>query len=434
MISVYTVMMKHSLHNSLILHSVEPSQQLNELCIRIRASFEPPISEIRQALENYLSAGALPVGDTLNLSAQDERAVHAALAACAMIVQCKTHLERHTRLDPCFLKAWPGIWSWLQFFDQCYQRDKYGGSLGLEALLMISGTLQIMLLSKAVRNRLTSTPGVITLIVGHWKEEGHNPSVDRVFRMAGMARPFTTALDGLLIQDDWIWAPVIIMASGGAEAAAINAIKHLNDVLGEKPLDLETISLHISLIRNFCRSTELNFAMLNQGMVISIVKTLSWLETQPTRVADVKNMICACTHLSFLTLNQGMMTTASVIQALEADILPVILKSARRLAHDTSLTCSSLLSNTLCLFLVFKSVVRSAAKALKRVDRLKLGDSSGGPIWKAWVVFKTLCRERIDVLDNMDQGERRMQRCQKVCLYFCHYVLDLMPSDPCAVC
>lgn len=231
------------------------------------------------------------------------------------------------------------------------------------------------------------------------------------------------------------------MASGGAKAAAINVVRQLNDVRAEKPPNFNTILLHTSLIDSFCHSIELRLAMLIQGVVPSTVKLLSWLGTQPTRVAGVEDILCRCIDLSLYILQQVMTAngpTSMVIQAFDADILPAILKSAcqmARLTNEISLRCSSILSNTLCKYLVFKSVVRSAAKALERVDRLNLDDSSGGPIWQAWVVFQTLARERIDILNSMDKGEGRMLKCYRanVCFYSYRCVLNLTPSGPCAV-
>ncbi|KZP20257.1 hypothetical protein FIBSPDRAFT_932317 [Athelia psychrophila] len=115
------------------------------------------------------------------------------------------------------------------------------------------------------------------------------------------------------------------------------------------------------------------------------------------------------------------------LATLDAGILPAALNSAPRIAQlekPQSLQCSALLSDLLCQYLVYKSVVRSAAKALRRTERLNIDSSLGSPIWEAWVVFEALARDRIALKENLGERDSKSQKCNRV---DCRTVID--PDD-----
>ncbi|KZP25866.1 hypothetical protein FIBSPDRAFT_929063 [Athelia psychrophila] len=106
-----------------------------------------------------------------------------------------------------------------------------------------------------------------------------------------------------------------------------------------------------------------------------------------------------------------------VSQSLDAGILAAILQSAPRLTRSSKLNssrCSSLLSNILCQYLVYKSVVRSAAKGLRKVERLELDGGLGGPIWEAWAIFQTLVSERIAIKKRSSQSIANRKACGRM--------------------
>jgi len=97
-----------------------------------------------------------------------------------------------------------------------------------------------------------------------------------------------------------------------------------------------------------------------------------------------------------------------IIQALDAGLLLAIVKSASRtdstLGESISSRCSQLLY-VIALQLMYKSAVRSAAKALETVDRLNLDVTSESPLFDAWVQFKTLSQQRVDMKKRMEQDQ-----------------------------
>ncbi|KZP22034.1 hypothetical protein FIBSPDRAFT_1043749 [Athelia psychrophila] len=216
------------------------------------------------------------------------------------------------------------------------------------------------------------------------------------------------------------------MKSAGisTKATATNAIGHLNVALAEKPAHFGKIYTQITLIYHLCRvdAPDILLAMLGQGMISSVVKTLLWLEKHSPSTRKDEKAACECLTSCFFLLIQPTMTRNGpswVSKALDAGILLAIMKSAPRMQHMPDIAvsnCAALLSYNLCQYLVYKSVIRSAARAIKRVDHDPTLADSGGHIWEAWNVFKTLAEERIafkDGKDELDTEEAERHSCNR---------------------
>ncbi|KZP13199.1 hypothetical protein FIBSPDRAFT_983272 [Athelia psychrophila] len=409
-------------------------QQPDELGPRVRASIEPPIKEINIAVGKYLSIGAIPVSKS-NPTEKDKLAVDLALRVCMIIWCSRKHFLNNSKLDACFSSAWPAIWKWLQFLDDQYcQSSKHGPIMDVKVRVLIALTVRSLSHSNALRYLVASTPGVITMITRRWIAECRNPIT---FARAEQPRPFNAVLIILLLDDGSRPSnclPDLIAASGGEKAVAALAIGHLNTVLAEKPTDLSTISRQLTLVVNLSLSKvpTLLLALLRQGVIPSMVKMLVWLAEQSPSVPENETTACRCVVVCFHTLHDavtGLYGTSWVVQALESGMISAILKSASRIAQldeIRSTSCSRLLSNTLCQFLVHRAAVRSAAKALKMVERLHIEDALVAPIREAWIVFKVLAKERIAMKELFSGADLIITSCARAsCTVFKAYD-DLM--------
>lgn len=412
------------------------NQQLDELAQRVARSVEPLNSEIERTLQRHLSSKTMPQPvNKPRPNDQDHRAVELATRALTVVASCERILRTNTtKLDSTLLQAWPGIWRWLKFLDeQCGQQVKYTDAVRSRALITMPTTLATLARSKVLLRKVTSTAGVVTMMTRYWMGEGRYPaSVERMFTAAGVPRAFTRALDALLSGEDQTpnCLPDLIAASRGAKAAATNAIEHLTAVLAHTPPNFKTLANHISLINNMSsvKAPTLLLALLSQGMIPLVVKMLLWLEKQSTSTPEDNDVACRCMLLCFQTLMDAMMTingTSWVTQALDAGILPAILQSAHRMKHASEGAASlysTLLSDMLCQYLLYKSVLRSAMKAIRRVERLNLDNSVGGPIWDAWGIFLATARERAALKEKLDKEETSPQHCHRahVCTFFGH--------------
>jgi hypothetical protein len=392
-------------------------QKLDKLSRLVESSANAPINEVESVFQ-YLDTRRIPASD--KPTAKDECAVDLALWALLVVSACEGHLKKSRVLDPALTKAWPRIWKWLEFLHiQCCQKSVFGGSFKIRALSMIPNTLMVLGRSNVLRRLATSTAGVITMVAKYWLGEGIDAGVEGFFKVAGMARPFTNALDSLLDAEDLTpdrLADVVAAAPGGAKMVARVAIQHLSDVSSFKQPDFETVYAHLSLINNLsCNSyPSLHLALLNRGMILAMVKMLVFCNMQP--MDNVR--IAGCVMMCYFTFIDALMTVNGpswVVQAFDSGILPALLKSGRRLtqldAHRRNL-CTKLLSDLLCQYLVYRSVLRPIAKALRRTERLQIDEDVAGPLWDGWLLFKSLAEERIAIKDERDDEVQR--KCNRV--------------------
>ena len=123
--------------------------------------------------------------------------------------------------------------------------------------------------------------------------------------------------------------------------------------------------------------------------------------------------ITDCVMMCYFTFIDALMTVNGpswVVQAFDAGILPALLKSGRRLtqldAHRRNL-CTTLLSDMLCQYLVYRSVLRPVAKTLRRTERLQIDQDVAGPLWDGWLFFKSLAGVRIAIKEERDDEAQR---------------------------
>jgi hypothetical protein len=194
------------------------------------------------------------------------------------------------------------------------------------------------------------------------------------------------------------------------------AMQHLDDVYSNKKPDFETMYAHLSLINNLsCNSyPSLHLALLNRGMIPAMVKMLIFCNTQP--MGNVR--IAGCVMMCYFTFIDALMTVNGpswVVQAFDSGILPALLKSGQRLtqldAHRRNL-CTKLLSDLLCQYLVYRSVLRPVAKALRRAERLQIDQDVAGPLWEGWLFFKSLAEERMTIKEERDDEAQR--KCNQI--------------------
>ncbi|KZP20244.1 hypothetical protein FIBSPDRAFT_954628 [Athelia psychrophila] len=392
-------------------------------------------AQLEQLIQKISASTECPIGEFKPTPAlQDRRAVDLGFLALRILISCEKHLQQSGHLEACILNAWPGIWLWIQFLiNECYQTAKYGLEGQGTAMITIPITLATLLHSHTLGNSVAFTPGVIALLARHWMIEGSNPTINRL--MMGGA-PWTQAMCALFTIRDWpsnCIGEITASALGGAQAVGIHAIRQLKPPLAEEPPILAWIYDHIMIIAALVCSTDtkLLLSMLDQGIIPMTVNMLLRLARHSTSTQADEEKAVQCVFMGFSTLKAVLMAPNGplyVTQALDAGVIAAVLKSAPRVAqlrqpHETE-HCTALLSNTLCQFLVHRSVVRSAARALKRAHRLHANGAQGGPIWDSWMTFKSLAQERIAVDETHHAEEAQSRHIQKCGRTLCDTVMD----------
>jgi hypothetical protein len=98
---------------------------------------------------------------------------------------------------------------------------------------------------------------------------------------------------------------------------------------------------------------------------------------------------------------------------LDAGVLPVLLKAGGIMADlepNFAERGSMIITTGLFMFLTYRSVLRSVAKTLKRIDRLQIGEDVAGPLWNSFLYFKMAALHNLDVKKEFDQ-ERTIYSC-----------------------
>ena len=394
-------------------------RDLEKLSLQIKSAHNPPVDKFKNILQ-YLDVCRIPTTD--KPTEKDERAVDLVLLSLLVICACESHLKRSRALDASLSDAWSSLWKWLEFLDtECCQRCVFGAALNIRALAGISHTLLTFGESEALRWLAKSTPGVINMLSRYWLAEGQHPGIEHLLNAAGIDRPFTHALDVFVQAEDttpYCLLPNIIAAApGGAKSVARIGVLHLNNDASKKHPDFSTIYRDLSLLNTLsCKSCPaLHLALLNHGIISTMVKMLTLFNAQTIDNIDITCCIEMCYSI-LIKAFQSANGTSWIVQAFDSGLFPALLKSGRRLAQLDKFNrnlCTTLLSDILCQYLVYRSVLRSVGKVLQRVERLNINQDVAGPLWDGWLLFKSLAQERINFgiqVENDDVGQNDCNR------------------------
>ena len=390
--------------------------ELSKLSDFVESSDDPPVEKIESVFQ-YLDDCRIPTTD--KPTANDDRAVDLAISALLVISGSQRHLVRSRALDASLARVWTRIWKWLEFLDtECCQKFVFGSGFKIKAMAAITTTLFVFAHSAALKRLVTTTPGVFSLLVKHWLAEGLDPAVAHIFGTSGSSRPFARTFENLLSGDITpnCLPDVVAAAPGGATTVARIAIQHLDKDASAKHPDFTALYHHVSLIYNLFSVScpALPHAFLNRGLIPTMVKMLASFNLQPVDTVKVASCVVRC-YFILIDALQSANGPSWVIQAFDSGILSAILKSGRRLATLDPFhrdLCTTLLSDILCQYLVYRSVLGSVAKALRRMERLCIDQDVAGPLWDGWMSFKSLAQERIAIKEENDDGVTN--RCNRI--------------------
>jgi hypothetical protein len=394
-------------------------RDLDKLSCLVGSARIPPVDKIENVFQ-YLDVGRIPTTD--KPTEKEERAVDLAVMSLLVISACQGHLRRSRALDACLNDIWPSLWKWLQFLDtECCQKGVLGAAFVLTGQAGISYTLETFGESESLRRLATSTPGVINMLARHWLAEGQHPGINQLLNAVNINRHFTNVLNVFLQDEDTtpycLLPDIIAAAPEGAKSVARIGILHLNDDAAPKHPDFLTIYRDLSLISGLCCTScpALLLALLNHGIISTLVKMLTLFNAQTTDNINIIFCVKMCYSILIKAFHSAN-GTSWVVQAFDSGLLPVLLKSGRRMGQLDEFSrnlCTTLLSDILCQYLVYRSVLRSVGKVLRQVGRLNIDQDVAGPLWDGWLLFKGLAHKRIDIaiqVENDDVGQNDCNR------------------------
>lgn len=342
---------------------------------------------------------------------QAERAIK--LAGSNLLAVGSYNLAQNRHVASKFLVEWPNIWKWVEFLhSECVVEATYGGIIMVSSLFAIGWALKTLATDRPIRNLMSNTSGVLSLIMHHWLKEGTDANME-LSHVNGL---FAEALYRLLSNEvdmSSVLPNILAAVEGGAETIARVSLEHLSTALNHVPIDLLAINCHLTLINQFAwyDSPPLCAAFYSRK---TIVATMNALDIVSASVASDRP------QLKEIVIEQCFLTTANVLESttrgplefrrvLDDGFLISFLKSGAQLMHlekDARGRLIKKIFNFVGRHLVFHSVLGSVAKSLRRIQCLDIDREVAGPIWNAWLEFQGAAEERLLRKKYFDEDEK----------------------------
>lgn len=396
--------------------------QLNELRCLISHSGESPVA-IVQKVYPYLQPRLIPRSRSF---ASGRSAIEVALQSLDLICHlCAIHcLNSNGDLVHSLTGAWPRVWKWLEFlYTRCCENTWFDDVYRTRVLVIIPTVLGTLGVDEELRKAMTSTPGLITLITKMWVAEGKEE-----FEAPGLGILCVRALNELLHPHERPENCLenVISVAGDADTVARVALGQLEAVAAHKNPDCDTLFVYISLVYTLsdARFPLSHHSFLCRNLIPIMVKILTSLVKQQTQSEAFLRCIMFCTGClcdTMMLANEPL----RVCQMLDAGILPTLLKAGGLMADLEPKFAArglTLLSEHLYKSLSYRSVLRSVAKALRRVDRLQIGADTAGPLWEGFLVFKMTALDRLDVKKEFDKEHLTIYKCHGPGVCSSHHV------------
>jgi hypothetical protein len=367
------------------------------------------IERVLAALRYHLQPGANP--SILSLASIQ--------VIISMAATSSTNAESSQVVTDCLGKFWPDLWSWL--FD-IYQNGIIDAKhVPLKLRLKFKDGLVRVLVQftgeQLLQTCILSTLGVIPALIQLWRLETEDP--DFALNLA-TEEPYSTrfhvsevlvaCFKAMTEKPCEVWMENVIAPIGGTKEFASIALSHLRHDLAEKQPDLEHLVHDVHLIVTSSIYPPIRYAFLSLHSIRDVTKTLVRLTLRPHSDNHelVVNSIDACfLYLAgYLEMSDG---TTWIIQALDTHILCAILKCEPWLAQLQP-HFMIILSKTLPKYLIYRSVLLAASRAIIQVRDLDLEAhiSKEGYLWRDWLQFKHLVEHGFSLMQRMCPDDIQM--------------------------
>ncbi|KIM72629.1 hypothetical protein PILCRDRAFT_829640 [Piloderma croceum F 1598] len=362
----------------------------------------------------------------------DRKAIQLAISALTTVYACalQRKLDEHSDLKG----LWADIWQWIKFLDShCGTEGAYinklrsmaspGEDLQAVSLKIIPLIILNLCVIGNLRNAIVTTPGILTMLTRRWVDNDsevepgprRDPNWARAlnFMLLGDERGSKDALEE------------IASAANGAKTVARTALSHLRPFIGLRPVNYAAISPHICLIDAFSSSivSTLRSAMLSQRSLPTLIETLNFINTDHSslpydELLYQSKSITAC-YAGIIQALESANGPIWVSQALDAGMLPVILKSGVRLPQlleSVQATICEKMFKILHQYLPYRSVLRSVANALRKVDCLGLREEDVGLLWGPWKEHEGAARLKLELKEVYDLRNAAMGTVMQGCM------------------
>jgi hypothetical protein len=309
------------------------------------------------------------------------------------------------------LDAWPGILQWIEFiYSRCVDKKDFGEKLMVQSLRIISWIIVSFCNDRGIglRKLIASTPGVFPILIPPWLREATNDPLIQLPRDRDFSAALISLVDDkeqcdVIIGDEEqcdinVFAFIVRAADGGAEAVAKAAMEPLRNIIANNPPDLDQFLKPMRLVSAFITSRypPLRSSMYIQRLLPTLVEIMSVIGAQPISTFIHSELVVLSYRTVYAALDSAN-GPSCISQALDEGLLLAILRAGFRLKQpgtiDTMATPA--IFHLLRQYLVYRSVLRSLAKALTKVDQYDTGPHICGPFFMAWLRFKGVAEERL---------------------------------------
>jgi hypothetical protein len=309
------------------------------------------------------------------------------------------------------------LWKWCHFFfEQALPDSSMLKTISLEGMhdtYVICMRLVSCMASihKELHQIICATTGLITMVTKLWLQEVKVGKEHLDFHASTVLYRFTKHP---IIGTAAHWLSVVVDAAGGDyKTTASISLQRILLIL-EKPFrsapNYFALEADILIATSFVSAGSDTFraALLDQQSTKILTKTMYRLALS-TQSGELTSQIVSCLRLCamYLRFFTGLVTYRNVfvLEAMDAQLHPALLGSSRWFSHD-NLTgsegslqtyCCDLMSGILPHYLVYRSVLRTVSRSLKKIKALDLEAqvSRESPLWKLWVQFRGIATERL---------------------------------------
>jgi hypothetical protein len=300
------------------------------------------------------------------------------------------------------LDHWPMIWDWSSFLvTQYVEKDtsKMDEGFRFKVHFITTSLFSLLASQPELCRTMASTPGLVSMMTRLWISE--SDIGDRPVFASSALRHLLVQFDMTCIRD------FMVTISGNESDVAKMCLQRVEKALSGPTInDLELCGV-IGMILCSAGNHQLSHALLANHSISVIARVMSRLTCgKPPYSVSLMTCLKYCTMYleSFLPYTDGF---TWIIQAVEGHLIMTILTSepllkwdrARIDPDDIEQEYTNLLRNIIAPYLVYRSVLRQVAKSVKKAKALNLDSRmrKSGPLWDAWLLFKQLVEERMEI-------------------------------------
>jgi hypothetical protein len=325
---------------------------------------------------------------------------------CALHAMLKIGLVFETKLasDPGavsrLLAAWKNIWAWMEFFHTtCVIDAVYGEMLRVMSLRVIPITISALGRNQQLRGTIARTPGAVAILTRHWLQEDMYLSQIELAGCSLFSGALRVLLNPTSARECIPVLDLMVAAAGDAQTIAHTSVEHARNAKSQSssnPADYWCdIHTHVDLIFLFTSAhfPALRRVLLSQKDTVDLaVELLHVLSGHPRRTVQAEK----CLLPTFSILLELFVSASGlhwIVRAVGAGVLEDILRLGVQLHWDRMPTdihadLSTRFFTLLSQMLVYRSFLRSLAKAMKKVERACIGPDDTAILWKPWTAFK----------------------------------------------